>query len=155
MKVAKQQVHRADCGQHTVQRWIGAHDERSRLRKVEISTAALLEELFHTARHALCPRAFLPRRRVEAPPAGLLPRPVVARLAEPEGDGWRVQVRSPWSSDREASVLVPGMRRPALLPGAYQFENHRGERVDLLHPGMEGVLHCEIDGLGKGLYVRA
>ena len=66
-----------------------------------------------------------------------------------------VQVRSPWSSDREASVLVPGMRRPALLPGAYQLENHRGELVDLLHPGMEGVLHCEIDGLGKGLYVRA
>ena len=92
---------------------------------------------------------------MEAPPAGLLPRPVVARLAEPEGDGWRVQVRSPWSSDREASVLVPGMRRPALLPGAYRLENHRGERVDLLHPGMEGVLHCEIDGLGKGLYVRA
>ena len=79
----------------------------------------------------------------------------VAQIADPEGDGWRVQVRSPWSSDREASVLVPGMRRPALLPGAYQLENHRGERVDLLHPGMEGVLHCEIDGLGKGLYVRA
>ncbi|MFR3457904.1 MAG: hypothetical protein ACLTTU_05850 [Bilophila wadsworthia] len=47
------------------------------------------------------------------------------------------------------------MRRPALLPGAYRLENHRGERVDLLHPGMEGVLRCEIDGLGKGLYVRA
>ena len=123
--------------------------------KVEISTAALLEELFHTASRPLSTGFFLPRRRVEAPPAGLLPRPVVARLAEPEGDGWRVQVRSPWSSDREASVLVPGMRRPALLPGAYRLENHRGERVDLLHPGMEGVLHCEIDGLGKGLYVRA
>lgn len=123
--------------------------------KVEISTAALLEELFHTASRPLSTGFFLPRRRVEAPPAGLLPRPVVARLAEPEGDGWRVQVRSPWSSDREASVLVPGMRRPALLPGAYRLENHRGERVDLLHPGMEGVLHCEIDGRGKGLYVRA
>ena len=123
--------------------------------KVEISTAALLEELFHTASRPLSTGFFLPRRRVETPPAGLLPRPVVARLAEPEGDGWRVQVRSPWSSDREASVLVPGMRRPALLPGAYQLENHRGERVDLLHPGMEGVLHCEIGGLGKGLYVRA
>ena len=123
--------------------------------KVEISTAALLEELFHTASRPLSTGFFLPRRRVEAPPAGLLPRPVVARLAEPEGDGWRVRVRSPWSSDREASVLVPGMRRPALLPGAYRLENHRGERVDLLHPGMEGVLHCEIDGLGKGLYVRA
>ena len=98
--------------------------------KVEISTAALFEELFHTASRPLSTGFFLPRRRVEAPPAGLLPRPVVARLAEPEGDGWRVQVRSPWSSDCEASVLVPGMRRPALLPGAYRLENHRGERVD-------------------------
>ncbi|MFR1532520.1 MAG: peptidase U32 family protein [Bilophila wadsworthia] len=62
--------------------------------KVEISTAALLEELFHTASRPLSTGFFLPRRRVEAPPAGLLPRPVVARLAEPEGDGWRVQVRS-------------------------------------------------------------
>ncbi|MFQ9868237.1 MAG: hypothetical protein ACLRWP_15675 [Bilophila wadsworthia] len=104
---------------YTVRRWIGTRRSGgSDCGKVEISTAALLEELFHTASRPLSTGFFLPRRRVEAPPAGLLPRPVVARLAEPEGDGWRVQVRSPWSSDREASVLVPGMRRPALLPGA-------------------------------------
>lgn len=143
---------------YTVRRWIG-----TRAAKREVPTAErwrfprrrCSKNCFIRASRPLSTGFFLPRRRVEAPPAGLLPRPVVARLAEPEGDGWRVQVRSPWSSDREASVLVPGMRRPALLPGAYRLENHRGERVDLLHPGMEGVLHCEIDGLGKGLYVRA
>ena len=37
--------------------------------KVEISTAALLEELFHTASRPLSTGFFLPRRRVEAPPA--------------------------------------------------------------------------------------
>lgn len=35
--------------------------------KVEISTAALLEELFHTASRPLSTGFFLPRRRVEAP----------------------------------------------------------------------------------------
>lgn len=120
-----------------------------------VSTGALLEELFHTASRPLSTGFFLPRRRVETPPEGFRPRPVVARLLEPAGDGWRVQVRSPWSSEREASILLPGMRRPALRPGAYRLENHRGERADNLHPGMEGVLYCDVEGLAKGLYIRA
>lgn len=119
------------------------------------AASALLEELFHTASRPLSTGFFLPSRRVETPPSGFRPRPVVARLLEPLGDGWRVQVRSPWHADREAAVLVPGLRRPALLPGRYALENHRGERAAVLHPGMEGVLRCGEEGLQKGLYVRA
>lgn len=119
------------------------------------STPKLLEELFHTASRPLSTGFFLPRRRVEAPPSGLRPRPVVARLLEPLGDGWRVQVRSPWRADHEVSVLVPGLRRPTLLPGEYGLENRRGERAAVLHPGTEGVFRCEAEGLEKGLYMRA
>lgn len=119
---------------------------------------ALLEELFHTASRPLSTGFFLPRRRTEAPPEGFQPRPIVARLLEPQGqtsESWRIQVRSPWHSDQEAVVLLPGMCRPVLRPGAYRLENHRGETVNLLHPGTEGVLHCSESGLRPGLYVRA
>ena len=74
--------------------------------KVEISTAALLEELFHTASRP-CPRAFLPRRRVGAPRRFAPP----ARGGAACGTGGRRLEGAgafPWSSDREASVLVPG-----------------------------------------------
>ncbi len=114
-----------------------------------------LSELFHTASRPLSSGFFLPRRRVETQPDAFRPRPVAARLLEAlESGGWRVQVRSPWSAEREASVLFPGLRRPSLVPGAYALENHRGERTTLLHPGMEGVLHCGLEGLRPGLYVR-
>ena len=99
---------------------------------------------------------FLPHRKVECQPEGFRPRPVVARLREAVGPGsWRVQVRSPWLAAQDAAVLVPGMRRPALVAGQYSLENHRGERVDRLHPGMDGVVHCEVEGLTAGLYIRA
>ncbi len=114
-----------------------------------------LTELFHTASRPLSSGFFLPRRRVEPRPEGFSPRPVAARLLEPLAEGsWRIQVRSPWSAEREAQVLVPGLHRPALRPGAYTLENHRGERTTLLHPGMEGVLRCEVEGLERGLYIR-
>ena len=116
----------------------------------------LLTELFHTASRPLSTGFFLPRRKVEPQPEGFLARPVVARLREAVGPGsWRVQVRSPWLASQDAAVLVPGMHRPELVAGKYALENHRGERVDRLHPGMEGVLHCEAEGLAAGLYIRA
>ncbi len=121
----------------------------------EWTTSALLEELFQTSTRPLSTGFFLPRRRVEAPRAGFAARPVAARLIEPLRGGWKVQVRSVWRADREAAVLLPGLRRPALRPGAYGLENHRGERTDILHPGMEGALRCEMEGLRAGLYIRA
>lgn len=123
--------------------------------KVEISTAALLEELFHTASRPLSTGFFLPRRRVETPPAGLLPRPVVARLAEPEGDGWRVRCVPRGHRIVKRPFSVPGCGVRHFSPARISLKTTGEERVDLLHPGMEGVLHCEIGGLGKGLYVRA
>lgn len=115
-----------------------------------------LDELFHTASRPLSSGFFLKERSVEEVPAGFQPRPVVARLIEQVGDeAWRVQVRSRWTSGNDASLLLPGMERPLLKAGDYRLENHRGEKTDLLHPGMDGILHCVIEGLRPGLYVRA
>lgn len=128
------------------------------LQPSPFSTSDFLQELSHTASRPLSTGFFLPRRRTETPPAGFESRPVVARFMEPlsDGESWHVQVRSPWFADREAAVLLPGMRRPALQPGTYHLENHRGERVSVLHPGMGGVLHCgrSVEGLVSGLYIR-
>ena len=115
-----------------------------------------LDELFHTASRPLCSGFYLPEREVEAVPADFRARPVVARVLGPaENGGWRVQVRSPWESTQDASVLLPGMRRPLLKAGGYVLENHRGERTDRLNPGMDGVLYCQCEAMPEGVYIRA
>ena len=115
-----------------------------------------LDELFHTASRPLCSGFYLPEREVEAVPADFRARPVVARVLGPaENGGWRVQVRSPWESTQDASVLLPGKKRPLLKAGSYVLENHRGERTDRLNPGMDGVLYCQCEAMPEGVYIRA
>ena len=88
-----------------------------RVSPPEWTTSALLEELFQTSTRPLSTGFFLPRRRVEAPPAGFAARPVAARLIEPVGGSWKVQVRSVWRADREAVVLFPRLCCP--VPVSY------------------------------------
>ena len=115
-----------------------------------------LDELFHTASRPLCSGFYLPERQVETVPVDFRARPVVARVLGPaENGGWRVQVRSPWESTQDASVLLPGMKRPLLKAGSYVLENHRGERTDRLNPGMDGVLYCQCEAMPEGVYIRA
>ncbi|WP_458400536.1 peptidase U32 family protein [Mailhella sp.] len=114
------------------------------------------EELFHTASRPLCSGFYLPEREVQPVPEGFSARPVVARVLGPsEGGGWSVQVRSPWESSQDASILLPGMRRPLLKSGTYVLENHRGEKTERLNPGMNGVLYCEWESMPAGVYIRA
>ena len=118
--------------------------------------ARLLHELLHTSSRPLCSGFYLSERYVESVPQDFVARPVVARvMRRHENGGWEVQVRSPWDDSAEASVLLPGMRRPMLKAGGYTLENHRGERTERLNPGMQGVLHCEAEGIMPGIYIRA
>ncbi len=122
----------------------------------ELSITTLLQELSHTASRPFCTGFFLPRRRVEKVVFEGEKRPIVARLIEPlSSGGWRVRVLSPWSAARDVSVLLPGMRRPVSSGGTYVLENHRRERVSLLHPGTEGFWHGAPAEAYAGLYVRA
>ena len=115
----------------------------------------LVAELFQTASRPLCSGFFLPERTVEQRPEDFTARPVVARVVEMAANGgWRVQVRSPWEADKDAVVLLPGMKRPVLHAGQYALENHRGERTLRLNPGMEGILYCGEAALRPGLYIR-
>ncbi len=115
-------------------------------------------ELLNCASRQLTTGFFLGggRRCHRGLPHDAVRHPLVARVEEPAGDGaWHVSVRSPWKATSIAEVLLPGMRRPELLPGTYRLENHRGETVDRLHPGMAGVLHCASADIGPGIYIRA
>ncbi len=81
--------------------------------------------------------------------------PLLARLEEEVRSGvWRVSVRSQWASSRSAYIFMPGGLRPQLLIGEYSLENHRGIRVDCVHPGMEAFLHCSLPNLISGAYVE-
>lgn len=122
----------------------------------EETKARLLHELLHTSSRPLCSGFYLSERHVESVPQDFVARPVVARvMRRHENGGWEVQVRSPWDDSADASVLLPGMRRPMLKAGGYTLENHRGERTERLNPGMQGVLHCEAEGIMPGIYIRA
>lgn len=115
-------------------------------------------ELLNTASRPLSTGFFLPRSRraARALPHDAVRLPIVARIEAAAGDGaWDIAVRAPWSALTDAELLLPGMRRPLLHAGSYSLENHRGEKVDKLHPGMRGVLHSSIEGLEAGLFIRA
>lgn len=117
-----------------------------------------LYELLNTASRPLSTGFFLPggRRLSRGLPHDAMRRPVVARIEQPAGDGaWHVSVRAPWRAARPMELLLPGLHRPELHPGDFRLENHKGETVDQLHPGMAGVLHCAHEGLATGLFIRA
>lgn len=117
---------------------------------------AFVHELYQTASRPLCSGFYLPDRTVLPSPDDMNVRPVVARVkGKNTNGGFDLQVRSPWESSQDASILMPGMRRPLLKAGSYTLENHRGEKTDRLNPGMNGVLHCEYDDLPYGIYIRA
>ncbi|MBQ8744647.1 MAG: U32 family peptidase, partial [Mailhella sp.] len=126
------------------------------LNSAPFDADTFVAELFQTASRPLCSGFYLPERFVEDNQQTMQSRPVVARIAErTDNGGWKVQVRSPWEADRDASVLLPGMKRPLLRTDTYTLENHRGEQTDRLNPGMDGVLYCDCDDIASGVYVRA
>lgn len=118
-------------------------------------------ELLNTASRPLSTGFFLPHRRpAQALPHDSLRHPVVARIEEhTEHGGWRVSVRAPWLAKRRTEIILPGLRRPELLPGGFRLENHKGELVDRLHPGMGGVVYCDDADVNEiiipGVYLRS
>ncbi len=80
---------------------------------------------------------------------------IAAQLTGPaQGGGFDISVRALWDSSRPAQALLPGLRVVDLKPGAYSLENHRGERVKCVHPGVAAVLHADIDKPPDGVLLR-
>lgn len=113
-----------------------------------------VEELRRASLRPMGTGFFLPRRRAVGGAAARAA--LLARLEEPAGDdAWHISVRGRWEAENPAVLLLPGLRRPVLAPGTYALENHRGERVRTLHPGMRGLLRCAAPSAARGIYVRA
>ena len=116
-----------------------------------------IRELQNTASRNLSTGFFLPKgHRKSVPP---LPKkdctPIVAKIVQKEDETkWQIAVRSPFRADRPVQVMVPGLKRPVLPVGAFQLENHRGEAVDVVHPGMFGFIRCESEHFAEGLFLR-
>lgn len=121
-------------------------------------------ELAPLASRALGSGFFLPggKRKIFSDPrrrAG--DGPVVARLErELEPGVWLVQVKAPWKRENGAQVLLPGLKSVELNALTYCFENHRGETVELLHPGTEAKLFLPesfdagVGRIGPGMFIR-
>ncbi len=121
--------------------------------------ATLMQELAQWSSRDLGTGFFLPKHQVLAKAhtrerGGL--SPLLARLEyEIKPHTWKVSVRSQWDSTRDAYVFMPGGARPFLVKGEYSLENHKGEKVNCVHPGMEAILHTHIDGLMGKTYIEA
>lgn len=120
--------------------------------------SALLAELGYSAARPLGSGFFLPKRRreVHVEAGAKNSKPIVGRIVEIVSSGTlRVQVRSQWRAEEGVELLLPGMQRPQ---GACFMENHRGEGCEVLHSGMEGLVHIpdmELQQIPVGAYVRA
>ncbi len=119
----------------------------------------LLSELAKWSTRDLGTGFFLPKHQVLAKAhtrgrGGL--SPLLARLEqELKPNVWKISVRSQWSVNTNAYVFMPDGEHPLLQKDSYFLENHRGERVDCVHPGMEAILHTELSGLVSGAYIEA
>ncbi|MDL2314187.1 U32 family peptidase [Desulfovibrio sp. OttesenSCG-928-C14] len=119
-----------------------------------------LRELALAAARPLSSGFFLPEGRADVlAEYGLAPGggAILARLLEPCGPGdsaWAVEVKENWESSQKAEILLPGLKRRALLPGSYAFENHRGEKSGKILCGTTAILRVEGADLKPGLFVR-
>lgn len=114
-----------------------------------------LPDLVRTASRPLSTGFFLKRRQMVAGEAE--PRPLLAKVIEPldeAGGAWSVTVMGQWDESRGVELMLPGMRRPVLPPGAYALENHRGERTGCAASGTRGVLYTQVRGIVPGVFVR-
>ncbi|GAB7078653.1 peptidase U32 family protein [Megalodesulfovibrio paquesii] len=86
-------------------------------------------------------------------------RPIAGRLEEQLGEGvWRIAVRDRLDATRPLELLLPGLRRPVLAPGAFALERDSGERRSQAHSGERVLLRLEAGPFSAafrpGLYVR-
>ncbi len=129
------------------------------LARDEFRPEIYVRELAWLAARPLSSGFFLPggRREIVAEPlpeneaAGRIAAQITGAAA---GGGLGIDVRALWDSERPAQLLLPGLRVVELKPGAYALENHRGERVKRLHPGVAAVLRADIAAQPPGVLVR-
>lgn len=133
-----------------------------------------MAELFHAASRPLSSGFFLPGRRRDfsrellfrSGMAGITPRSgssdlpdfgrrPLARVLEPAGRAaWRVEILSNWRREWDVELVLPGLKRPLLIGGAYGLENQRGELADELGSGVRGLLYADEDGIVPGIFIR-
>ncbi len=121
-------------------------------RKLPYTYKDLINELASVATRPLSTGFFLPERRIEAMPIKQDKKIVGRVLEEIQKGSWLIDVRSTWKDYKELQILAPGYKRP--MVAKYSLENHKGEKVDVLHPGMKGVIHCESDDFMPKYYLQ-
>ena len=117
-----------------------------------------LQELLAAAGRPLGTGFFLGNRLRTWPGDGHR-RPIAARLEARLGeDTWRMAVRHRLDAASALEILLPGLARPCLPPGAYFLETEAGERRTTAHSGM--TMHLRLPPstlaaqLQPGLYLR-
>ena len=121
-----------------------------------------LQELLYTSSRPLSSGFFLgeSRRNLTSDAEKLNlsgERPMLAQIIAPaygKDNAWQIAVRGNWSNDLTAELMLPGMKRPLLTPGSYQFENHHRELSHHVSCGTKAILRIEHPDIRPGIFVR-
>lgn len=115
-----------------------------------------LEELQQLATRPLSSAFFTPQP-VELRPAlsRSLTKNIAGRIIEQTGDGaWVMDVKHRFEADQALEIVLPGLRRPVLTPGAFGLEDALGQGLPTVHGGMRVVLRCDHPELAPRLFLR-
>lgn len=122
---------------------------------------AALSELRHAATRPLTTGLFGADARREIPgiDRSLPRRPPMLRVLAPlaaDGSAWSIELKGAFDPARPEglTLILPGLARPTLAPGAFRLETPDGLPLALGHPGMRAVLFAAHPGLRPGIFAR-
>jgi putative protease len=119
-----------------------------------------LAELRHSATRSLTSGLFGADARREIPGLDRAAprRPPMLRVLADRGGGaaWDVELKGTFDPARPEglTLILPGLERPVLAPGAFRLETAAGEPLAMGHPGLRVVLHAAHPGLRPGVFAR-
>jgi putative protease len=96
------------------------------------------------------------KRKIFLKPTQKKPVYVLARIAEKLAhDRFVLQVKQKWTTPKDVTILIPGLKRPKLSKHSYILENLQGKRQETLHSGQETFLRADHPELKAGLLLRS
>lgn len=130
-------------------------------KRQDIDKEEFMLELFNSSGKNPRPLStgfFFPERQDRKAPENYVPRPIVARLGRQiKPLVYEVDIRSTWSNEKDAYLVLPGMERPCISRSEYTLYNQGQNEVPTLHPGLKGFIRFEQEpqNIRENIFIRA
>ena len=97
---------------------------------------------------------FLPERQSFI--ADITPtKPICAQvLSQETDDKFKLQIKSKWNTSKNIELILPGLKRPVVIPKEYSVENGFGEPLSEVNPSKDVYLRTDSTVLKPGMFIR-